>query len=121
MRRGPRRTTACRTSGHRYRGAGFGPGGRRRAHAKDRRHGGTPSTRCACSYLLAVLAHALRPSSTPTGVSSTRVRRINLWEARFRYAEAFAAAHDLAKYKGLGCEEVLYARTSASRRGSRRP
>ena len=34
----------------------------------------------------------------------------NLWEARFRYAEAFVAKHDLARYKGLGCEEVLYAR-----------
>ena len=34
----------------------------------------------------------------------------NLWEARFRYAEAFVAKHDLAKYNGLGCEEVLYAR-----------
>ena len=34
----------------------------------------------------------------------------NLWEARFRYAEAFVGKHQLGKYKGLGCEEVIYAR-----------
>ena len=59
----------------------------------------------------AVLAHALRLELDVDGRRlHLAYEESNLWEARFRYAEAFVAAHDLAKYKGLGCEEVLYAR-----------
>ena len=59
----------------------------------------------------AVLTHALRLELDVDGRRlHLEYEESNLWEARFRYAEAFVAAHDLAKYKGLGCEEVLYAR-----------
>ena len=59
----------------------------------------------------AVLTHALRLELDVDGRRlHLEYEESNLWEARFRYAEAFVAKHDLAKYKGLGCEEVLYAR-----------
>ena len=59
----------------------------------------------------AVLAHALRLELDVDGRRlHLAYEESNLWEARFRYAEAFVAKHDLAKYQGLGCEEVLYAR-----------
>ena len=59
----------------------------------------------------AVLTHALRLELDVDGRRlHLEYEESNLWEARFRYAEAFVAKHDLAKYQGLGCEEVLYAR-----------
>ena len=59
----------------------------------------------------AALTHALRLELDVDGRRlHLEYEESNLWEARFRYAEAFVAKHDLAKYNGLGCEEVLYAR-----------
>ncbi|CAH0379567.1 unnamed protein product [Pelagomonas calceolata] len=59
----------------------------------------------------AALTHALRLELDVDGRRlHLEYEESNLWEARFRYAEAFVAKHDLAKYQGLGCEEVLYAR-----------
>jgi ubiquinone/menaquinone biosynthesis C-methylase UbiE len=59
----------------------------------------------------AVLTHALRLELDVDGKRlHLEYEESNLWEARFRYAEAFVAKHDLARYNGLGCEEVLYAR-----------
>ena len=59
----------------------------------------------------AALTHALRLELDVDGRRlHLEYEESNLWEARFRYAEAFVAKHDLARYKGLGCEEVLYAR-----------
>jgi ubiquinone/menaquinone biosynthesis C-methylase UbiE len=59
----------------------------------------------------AVLTQALRLELDVDGQRlHLEYEESNLWEARFRYAEAFVAKHDLAKYQGLGCEEVLYAR-----------
>ena len=88
-----------------YRGARFGARrrGQPRRHAVD-----AMRTAQICG---AVLAHALRLELDVDGRRlHLEYEESNLWEARFRYAEAFVAAHDLAKYKGLGCEEVLYAR-----------
>ena len=59
----------------------------------------------------AALTHALRLELDVDGRRlHLEYEESNLWEARFRYAEAFVAKHDLARYNGLGCEEVLYAR-----------